>query len=368
MKRLLRFLGACVALLCVAGLGWWAGRATLTGPSVEDSTAEPVWTQATSATVGRTLPYSTTVRQPLAPVASNGLEGIVTKVHPGEAKQGSVLYVVGNTPVRAVHAETPMWRDLERGMKGEDVKALQAMLKELGWLAGEASGSFDQTTEAAVKRWQKDEGREQTGTVQRGELIALRTLPVAITLGTHVALGKQLSGGEDAVLAPSGEREFLLQLSTEQSRQVPVDVTVEITHGSTTWTGVVTSTRNTTDGFTEYILSSADGGPVCGEQCDALPADAEVVLQSRVIVSPMVTGVAVPTAAVNFEPDGSAWVNTDSGKTPVEVKGSGQGLTVVEGIEEGTRVELPTAPDSSATPSLPAEPPDSPSPSPSEDG
>ena len=47
-------------------------------------------------------------------------------------------------------------RTLKKGAQGEDVRALQEMLNQLGYNAGTADGIFGAKTEAAVKRLQAD--------------------------------------------------------------------------------------------------------------------------------------------------------------------------------------------------------------------
>ena len=54
--------------------------------------------------------------------------------------------------------------DLTRGDSGEDVKHLQEMLIETGWLVGTADGKFGPRTERAVMAYQESKGLEQTGT------------------------------------------------------------------------------------------------------------------------------------------------------------------------------------------------------------
>ena len=44
---------------------------------------------------------------------------------------------------------------LERGSKGKKVETLQRRLIELGWMSGTVTGTFDETTEAAVKAFQR---------------------------------------------------------------------------------------------------------------------------------------------------------------------------------------------------------------------
>ncbi len=64
---------------------------------------------------------------------------------------------------------------------------------------------------------------------------------------------------------------------------------------------------------------------------------------SEVVIVAPVEGVAVPAAAVVTRTDGSAYVKTRDGDTDVQVKGSGQGIVIVEGLDEGTEVEVTAA-------------------------
>lgn len=349
--RVKRLLTGVVALLVVGfavAAGWWAARATLSSSApVEVASAEPVWGEAAEATVGRSLGYATTLRQPAVVAASNALAGVVTSVHPGEVNVGDVLYTVGNTPVRAVQSERPMWRDLARRQSGEDVAALQQMLAGLGHFSGEANGTFGRDTQRAVIAWQKAEGRSQTGTVARGELVALPRFPITVSLGEDIALGKVLAGGEDAVLAPTGAREFVLVLTDDQARLVPAEATIEVTFEDKVWPAVIAGSTPDQGGTVSFELVAPDGGEVCGGDCGSLPLDPQVTLRSQVVVVPRVSGVGVPAAAVRSTPDGATFVITESGQSPVTVLGSGQGMVIVEGIEVGTKIQIS---DGSAAP------------------
>lgn len=129
LRRALGVLLVLGLMAAAAGAAWWAARATLTSSVPEDTgaqgTAQAMWAQASEGSVGRSLPLSTTLRQPALPVAQNAVSGVVTSVSPGEVDEGDTVYVVGRTPVRVVQADTPFWRDLARGVKGEDVEPLQ---------------------------------------------------------------------------------------------------------------------------------------------------------------------------------------------------------------------------------------------------
>ena len=345
-----RSLGAFLVVLLVvaaAGAGWWASRATLTSAVPEEDAAgsassQVVWAQATEGSVGRSLPLSTTLRQPAVPVAQNGLSGVVTSISPGEVDEGDTVYVVGDTPVRVVQGEEPFWRELARGAKGPDVEGLQRLLIEQGHLAGEPDGDFGPGTERAVKAWQKAQGREQTGTVPLGELVAVPDLPAVVQLGESIVVGRTLGGGEDSVLAPTGQREFVLVVTQEQARLIPAEATVEISYEEHTWTGVIASSAQDEYGSTTFTLSAPDGEEVCDPECDVLPNDAQVTLRSQVVIVPRVEGTTVPAAAVHTRADRSAYVVTDGGEVEVTVAGSGQGVVVIEGagLGPGTPVQV----------------------------
>lgn len=179
------------------------------------------------------------------------------------------MYVVGDTPVRVVRGEAPLWRQLAPGAKGADVAALQELLIDEGHLGGEADGDFGPGTLRAVRAWQKAEGREQAGAVPLGELVAVPDLPAVVQLGESVVVGTTLGGGEDAVLAPTGQREFVLVVTQEQARLIPAEATVEITYADRTWGAVIAGTelessvRPRSSSPAPTAVRSAAGSAVC---------------------------------------------------------------------------------------------------------
>ncbi|WP_454296148.1 peptidoglycan-binding domain-containing protein [Salana multivorans] len=345
-----RWLLVVALVLLAAGAGWWAARATLVSDldAREDDVADTVvWAEVTTGSVGRSLPLSVTVRQPLGLVAQNALTGVVTEARPGEVAQGGIAYVVGSTPVRVVAADRPFWRELGRGTKGGDVAALQGALRDLGLLSSPADGDFGASTEAAVRAWQRSLSQPATGIVPLGEVIAVATLPATIELGEEIIPGVALAGGEDAVLAPTGERQFVLVVTAEQARLIPQDATVDVTLDDITWTAVVATTSINANGDPELLLTGPDGGPVCAGECDVLPRDPQLTLRGEVVITPAVTGLAVPAAAVLTRADGTTLVRTEMGEVDVDVLGSGQGLAIVsaaepDAVQEGTLVALPS--------------------------
>lgn len=110
-------------------------------------------------------------------------QGVVTKTHPTgtTVQHGEPLIWVGNRPVHLAEGDTPMYRTLtfQRGadkkyMNGEDVRQLQEFLIAAGFDDKErleADGIFGIGTKRAVKAWQKENGLEQTGSIDRSQLM-----------------------------------------------------------------------------------------------------------------------------------------------------------------------------------------------------
>ncbi len=340
-----------VALLAVAvavGAGWWAARATL--EPQESGGAAPsrqvVWAEVTQSSVGRSLALSTTLRQPARVVATNAVPGVVLSTAPGEVRVGDTVYVVAGAPVRVVAGQVPFYRELSLApafrdwLRGPDVEQLQVALVELGLLKGRPDGVFGPATQRAVMAWQKGLGVPQTGSVPLGEVIAVDALPTVVQLGESIQRGKTLAGGEDAVLAPTGEQQFVLVVTQEQTRLIPAEATVNVTWQDTSWPAVIAGSMQDEFGNTEFELTAPDGGPVCADACGTLPGDAQVTLRSQVIIVPELSGPAVPAAAVHTRADGTAYVIAQDGERDVTVLGSGGGIAVVQGVQPGARVQV----------------------------
>ncbi len=75
---------------------------------------------------------------------------------------------------------------LQRGSKGEDVKRFQTWLIALGYLTGDADGSFGPMTEEAVKAFQTDYSLQVTGVVEGKEYEAVKVL--MLTLAQRAAI------------------------------------------------------------------------------------------------------------------------------------------------------------------------------------
>ncbi len=336
-------MGIVVLVGVASGLGWWAATVTLTRtPTSERTAVEEVTAEVVEATVGRSLSVGVTLRQPVEPVATNTLTGMVTEVSTDdEHEAGNTVFSVAGTPVRVIVGEVPFYRDLMRGTRGDDVEQLQQALVDLGYLDAARDGVFGAATAAAVERWQADLGIDRTGTVTLGEVLAVPVLPAPLLTGEQIRTGGLLAGGEDAILSRTGDQQFILVLSSDQASAITSEVLIRVAFEGLEWDARVVESTIDEAGSTVMTLANVDGGPVCQQDCARLPPDEEVSLRAEAVVVPEVTGPAVPVGAVRTSTDGHAYVvMDDASRQDVEVRGSGQGLAVIEGVEVGDLVRV----------------------------
>lgn len=106
----------------------------------------------------------------------NQLSGTVTWVR-GEGstvQTGKVLYKVDNKSVYLMDGDTPVYRTMNQGDEGPDVKQLEQSLAKLGFDNDgnmTVDGDFTSSTAAAVRDWQESKGLSETGEVELGRVV-----------------------------------------------------------------------------------------------------------------------------------------------------------------------------------------------------
>lgn len=261
-----------------------------------------------------------------------------------ERKSGDVLYAVDGVPVRIVEGAVPFYRALSEGVSGPDVAQLEKALVALGHL-GSADATYDAATTQAVTAWQRALGSAATGSVGVGELVAAPALPASVAVDTKVAwTGAMLSGGEVIVSMGTGDPVFTLPLSPGQVNLVPPDAAMTVEGFGKSWPALWASSEQDPDlGVGQVVtLSSPDGGAVCADACDVVPAEQSWVTV-HIEVVPRTTGPAVPVSAVTTDASGQAWVTVVDGENreqrKVSVQRSHAGLAVLDGVEVGETVQ-----------------------------
>ncbi|WP_099332094.1 peptidoglycan-binding domain-containing protein [Actinomyces minihominis] len=345
-----------LVLLVVGAITFWAGLTVgkkNTAPQQE--TDQEVFVTVTQQTLGRSFTLGATVTQERSAVAENLLTGVLTgAASEGLVSTGEVVYSVDGTAVKAVVSSRPFYRDLFEGTSGDDVRALNDALVELGYL-DEGGEKFDGWTTYAVQLWQRDQGVEATGTIQRGELLAVLALPGTLIVDTtQFPIGSIVSEGENLVLQRAAEPRFTIPVTQTQAQMVPLGAPVSVQFRQFTWGAEVVGTEKDINGDLNLMLSGPDGAPVCGDQCGELPSDESLTLLASIQVVPETTGPAVPIAALRIEPNGEVQVlvrqGADAQSGPSEARqvaprsvtvlASQDGVAIINGVEVGEEVQL----------------------------
>ncbi|MFK8022621.1 MAG: peptidoglycan-binding protein [Ilumatobacter sp.] len=112
-------------------------------------------------------------------------DGVVSAIAAQEAtvERGASLFAVNGVPTTLFYADVPLYRQLEDGAVGDDVRVLEENLAALGYHTVESDDGdqldegfvvddeFDSATREAVERWQDDVGVPVTGVVSPVDVV-----------------------------------------------------------------------------------------------------------------------------------------------------------------------------------------------------
>ena len=283
------------------------------------------------------------------------LQGTVTEV-PGAGsviERGQTLYKVDNRPVPLLYGDLPAWRRLAADTgDGPDIRQLEQNLVALGFATEQdltVDDDWTSATTAAVKRWQKALGVEQTGAIEPGQAIFL---PGAIRVGEiRSEKGTQVGPGAPIFTATGTTRIVSIDLDASKQALVKVGdkVEVKLPNGRTT-TGSIAAVggaaRTTGQGQNAKQVVSvtvALDDPAATGTIDQAPVRVGMISDSR-------TGVlAVPVNALLALAEGGYGVRVVEGGASrivaVETGLFAKGMVEVtgDGLQEGMDVEVPAA-------------------------
>ena len=333
-----------LSLAVVLAVGAWAGRTTLAPPAPVGDDPTPALYRVSTGTVGRVQSFTAEAAWEREPAGRNAASGTITTVDVAAGDQistGDQLYSVNLRPVVAAQGTVPAFRSLSKGARGADVRQLQQFLADAGLYGGRLSGTFDQATGAAVRAWQKKTGVTVDGTVQRGDIVFLSGLPVRIAPPEQLRIGEPVAGGEVVIEVLSDAPVFTVTLGQDQAPLVPLSGSVIVHHGAGVWTGVIATSTTTPIGELLLTIMGADGGAVCGNECDLVPVTATAQYRADLVVVPETSGPLVPSAALQTRPDGTVFVADESGQElDVTVLAAADGRAIVQGVDVGQMVRL----------------------------
>ena len=245
------------------------------------------------------------------------------------------VYGVDAKPVPLFYGTLPFYRELAEGAEdGQDVKQLEENLKACGFGGfGTPDKKFTSATTAALKKWQKSLGLEQTGRFGQGDAV--------LTAGEVRVSAVSAKPG-----SPAGG-EILKTTGTQRSVQVKLDAakqdlavqgakaTVVINGKSTT--GTITDVGRTAqegkdpsgqdDGKPKIIVTVKLDDPAAGGSFDSAPASVRFTKDVHKGV------LAVPVGALLALAEGGYAVEVDE-------NGQRRLIAVQTGLFHGGQVEI----------------------------
>jgi peptidoglycan hydrolase-like protein with peptidoglycan-binding domain len=359
--------------------GTVAGLALAWGSTAKQPAANPTLPPATAQVTRTILVETKTVSGTLGygeavPVNAAARRGTLTWTAPVDAtiKRGEPLFKVDQRPVVALYGSLPLYRPLRAGVKGTDVKQLEANLSKLGYTGFTVDDTYTAATATAVRSWQADLGLTQTGAVEPGQVVVT---PGAVRVAEHTARVGDMLGGERgsgaSVLSYTGTTERVtVQLEVADRALAARGRTVTVTvpgqgpvKGTIAQVGsVATAPQPTGNAPGEQTSDAAANAPsgsgtaasdarievavTIAEQkklggLDAAPVDVDFVSQQRKDV------LAVPVAALLVLPNGGYGVQIVQGGAmrivPVKTGMFAAGRVEIsgDGIAEGVTVGVP---------------------------
>ena len=224
------------ALAALAGVAAAAAAWGAFGSGADDdSNAGTTRPTATATVTRRDLVARDTFDGALGYADSRTLEGALSGTVTALPREGAtvarggVLYRVNGKPVVLLYGSYPLWRTLETGLDGRDVRQLEQNLAALGYDPHgdiEVDGKFDWATKAAVKRWQDDLGVTKDGSVETDEAVFL---PGPRRVGElKIAVGSRIGPGSPVMDTSSTRRVVTVQLDARRQTLVKRGQSVEI--------------------------------------------------------------------------------------------------------------------------------------------
>ena len=366
--------GALVGGVVAGGVAVAAGgssnsTASPSGHSGQVATAAVVRTNLTSTVqAGGSIGYDGSYT-----VAALHGGGVYTWLpEPGAViKQDQPVYSVGDVPVPLLYGSLPAYRQFDVGMSdGADVGQLTRDLIALGYGNGlTQSDHYSSATAAAVQRWQKAVGLQETGEIPLGAVVfepgPIRVTSVTPPVGTS-------AGGGVVLTATSTTPAVVVDLDVSEEYLVkPGDtVTVVLPDGTTTVGGRIEtvgtvatclggggvgagggngsagqspcSSTGSNSSPTVTVTITLDSTPA-GATFDQAPVNVNITTQTAGHV------LAVPVNALLALAGGGYGVDVVTGKTS-HLTGVTTGLysdTLVQvsgsGLTAGTLVEVPSS-------------------------
>jgi peptidoglycan hydrolase-like protein with peptidoglycan-binding domain len=342
-RRGRRLVAGVLAVAVLGGVGWWAAG----HPGLDTSTpaATPTAPVATAQIQRQDLSGQTKVDGTLGYAGSatvqSPLQGRITWLPKAGAVigRGGTLLSVDNRPVQLFYGAKPAWRDLSTGVDdGPDIRQLEQNLAALGYDPDHQmtiDNHYTAATAAAVVRWQKARGLDQTGVFTTAMPAVF--LPWAVRVNTlSASVGAQAALGGPAYTVTSDRHQVSVDLEVSQQSYVKQGDRVEVVlpdgrrvKGRISEVGRVAETSGDPPNQTTTVpVTVALDNPKAGGRLDQAPVEVYVTTETRKGV------LAVPVTALLALKEGGYAVET------VDAAGRHQLVAVRLGVFSNGMVEV----------------------------
>ncbi|MFE5541850.1 efflux RND transporter periplasmic adaptor subunit [Streptomyces sp. NPDC056519] len=360
-RRLLLPTVALFATVAVGGGLLYAGASTHKPPAAAEEQKPPATAPVVRGDLVTQVRAYGAMQYSQERVIKNQLPGILTWMpSPGDVvERGKRLYTVADTPVVLMYGELPAWREFKTGMSdGKDVRMLKQNLAALGYTGFTVDDKFTDATAVAIKRWQKNVGLPQTGTIELGRVVlapeALRITNTALTVGESAEPGAEVMKVSGSRLLVAGKVPAAQQDLSVKGAKVQIELPDgSRTGGKITEVGALTGEKEG-QGAPDGQGGAGGGGgkkfvPITvsldkPEEGNKFPNAEVVVILERVDARNV---LSVPVTALLPQPGGGYAVQIveDEKVRRITVKtgafADGQAEVSGEGVTEGMRVGVP---------------------------
>jgi peptidoglycan hydrolase-like protein with peptidoglycan-binding domain len=342
---------AAIGLPVVGVLGLLFLRPGGSDSAAGDSTSNGAGTTATverrdlvdRESVSGTLGYGDTTK------VSSPRQGTITAL-PAEGsviERGQSLYEIDGKGVPLFYGVVPMYRTLQSGVDdGADVRQLEENLDALGFAGSglTVDDHYDSATTAAVRRWQKSLGHDQTGAVTPEDLVFQ---PGAVRVGKHAAEVGSSAGRGMTVYEATGTTRIAsvrLEVSRQSLAKAGDKARIKLPDG-TTVDGTIFSVGTVATKDSENSAAKITVSVVLDDQ-SAAGSLTEAPVTVELTKSTAQGVLAVPVRALLALSEGGYAVETvrdgKHGLVPVELGAFADGYVEVKGrLQEGEKVVMP---------------------------
>lgn len=241
--------GVCLLAVLAAGVGTWsvlAPQGSASSAAAEAAAETTGSGRHTSVVTSGALTDSKVFSGVLGYGIPSGVPGAAPGTltwlpEPGQViHRDEYLYAVDERGVRAMHGTVPLWRSLERGQRGTDVRQLNENLAALGYDVAQ-DDTFGPRTQRAVRQWQRDRGHEVTGVLTAADVAFV---PGDVRVATvDGRLGQRASGD---VLSVTGTKRIVLATVPQRDAErlaVGTSVRVRVNGAGAATAGEVTDVQ-----------------------------------------------------------------------------------------------------------------------------